>query len=143
MKVQEAKRMLRIQEWAAQINACQRSGLTVRKWCEQQGVKFKTYYNRMRCVREEMLNTMKPADSALEALISIGEQKHIYASEQLSGDHANKITSKTEAPVFVPLSIPTARTAAVTVRLGEYAVDIQNGADDTMVQQVLRLMVRL
>ena len=46
------KKKLRLQEWAAQIEAQQQSGLTVRSWCEQNGISAKTYYYRLRKVRE-------------------------------------------------------------------------------------------
>ena len=49
------KKELRLQEWAAQIEAQQQSGLTVRIWCEQNGISAKTYYYRLRKVRENCL----------------------------------------------------------------------------------------
>lgn len=143
MKVQTAKRMLRLQEWAVQINACQRSGLRVREWCEQQGIKVKTYYNRMRRVREEILESANTGAGAPNALMAVGEQIRPYMDEKLSVYIGNKISKRTETPVFAPAPVPAPRSAAVTVQLGEYAVDIQNGADESIVEQVLRLMARL
>ena len=47
------KRGMQLQEWAAQIEAQQASGLTVREWCAENGIKPNTYYNRLRKVREQ------------------------------------------------------------------------------------------
>ena len=46
------KHEVRLQEWSAQIEAQQSSGLTVQKWCEENGLSTKTYYYRLRKVRE-------------------------------------------------------------------------------------------
>ena len=48
---------IRLQEWAAQIEAQQESGLTVRQWCAENGVKRKTYYYHLRKVREQYLQS--------------------------------------------------------------------------------------
>ena len=49
------KQEVRLQEWAAQIEAQQASGLTVREWCAENGIKPNTYYNRLRKVREQYI----------------------------------------------------------------------------------------
>lgn len=42
------KQEVRMQEWSAQIEAQQASGLTVRQWCIENGVKPKTYYYHLK-----------------------------------------------------------------------------------------------
>ena len=49
------KQEVRLQEWAAQIEAQQASGLTIREWCKENGIKPNTYYNRIRKVREQYM----------------------------------------------------------------------------------------
>ena len=49
------KKEMQLQEWAAQIEAQQASGLTVREWCAENGIKPNTYYNRLRKVREQCI----------------------------------------------------------------------------------------
>ena len=51
------KQDVRLQEWSAQIEAQQASGLTVRQWCIENGVKPKTNYYRLRKVREQFLDS--------------------------------------------------------------------------------------
>ena len=46
---------LRLQEWAEQIKSQQSSGLTVQKWCAENGINAKTYYYRLRKVREQFM----------------------------------------------------------------------------------------
>ena len=42
------KQEVRMQEWSAQIAEQQASGLTVRQWCIENGVKPKTYYYHLK-----------------------------------------------------------------------------------------------
>ena len=49
------KHELRLQEWAEQIKSQQSSGLTVREWCAENGINAKTYYYRLRKVREQFM----------------------------------------------------------------------------------------
>ena len=46
-----------MQEWSAQIEAQQTSGLTVQQWCVENGIKPKTYYYRLKKVREQFLDS--------------------------------------------------------------------------------------
>lgn len=40
----ELKHQARLQEWAAEIQDCRSSGLSVRQWCRQRGTTATTYY---------------------------------------------------------------------------------------------------
>ena len=51
------KQDVRLQEWSAQIEVQQASGLTVREWCIENGVKPKTYYYHLKKVREQFLDS--------------------------------------------------------------------------------------
>lgn len=51
------KQEVRLQKWSAQIEPQQASGLTVQQWCMENGVKPKTYYYRLKKVREQFLNS--------------------------------------------------------------------------------------
>ena len=52
------KQEIRLQEWAAQIEAQQASGMTVQQWCAENGIKEKTYYYRLRRVREQCVDSV-------------------------------------------------------------------------------------
>ena len=44
MGVQAIKLKALLQEWTARFAECRSSGMTVRAWCEAQGLSIKTYY---------------------------------------------------------------------------------------------------
>ncbi len=51
------KQEVRLQEWSAQIDAQQASGLTVQQWCAQNGVNPKTYYYHLKKVQSQYLES--------------------------------------------------------------------------------------
>lgn len=58
--ISNVKNDVRLREWEAQIMEMQASGLSVRKWCEANGIKRKTFYYRLRKVREKCLGNLEP-----------------------------------------------------------------------------------
>ena len=114
MNVQKTKTMLQIKEWSEQINDRSQSGLTVREWCENQGIAVKTYYYRQKRVREELLESRFLAEQA-------NQKKSIFAE----------------------VSMSRMESASVTVRIGTSIVGINNGADMTMVERILQTVSRI
>jgi transposase-like protein len=113
MTVQTVTRTIQLQEWASQIQDRLQSGQTVREWCERIGVAPKTYYYRLRRVREELENA---------------EPRNMPTLGQ---------------PVFAALPATRMGGAAVTVRIGEHTAEIQDGADAETIERVLRALSRL
>lgn len=145
MKAQKVKQMVKLQEWAAQITACKQSGLSIKKWCEIQGICTKTFYYRLNVVREEMLELAETAKTGQESgtiKISDGDvADKQYRNGVPAGKKAIENLGQT---VFAALPMPQLKQpSAVTVRVGEYSIDIQRGADEMVVEQVLRLVARL
>lgn len=44
MNAQEVKHRARLEEWKERVAACRSSGMSVRGWCQEQGIAYKTYY---------------------------------------------------------------------------------------------------
>ena len=47
------KQEVQLRDWAAQIAAQQASGMTVQRWCAENGINPKTYYYHLRKLREK------------------------------------------------------------------------------------------
>lgn len=83
------KQEIRLQEWAAQIEAQQESGKTVQQWCIENGIKEKTYYYRLRRVREQCVGSA-PAVVSVPVLQQCGDVRiekngvQIYLSADIS-----------------------------------------------------------
>ena len=55
------KAKIRLQQWAQQVDECQKSGLSVSAWCKANGIRTNTYYYRLKQVRESTLEKLHPA----------------------------------------------------------------------------------
>ena len=53
-KIAKVKNEVRLKMWAETIQACTSSGLTVAQWCSNNNLNIKTYYYRLRKVRENL-----------------------------------------------------------------------------------------
>ena len=54
-EIQTVKSQMRLKNRATEVAKRQSSGMTVSAWCELHGIKVKTYYYRLRRVRERLL----------------------------------------------------------------------------------------
>lgn len=50
MDTWEAKRLAKVKKWQEQVVACRNSGVSVRGWCELNGINTKTYYRHERMI---------------------------------------------------------------------------------------------
>ena len=124
MNVQETVLSTRMQGWLQQVQDCQQSGLSVPEWCSNNGINTKTYYNRRKRVREELLGNTVPGEA-------------LALSSRRPG--------KLDMPVFAAMPVPKfkSQTVAAAVRIGTYIAEINNGADLETVDGVLRTLSRL
>lgn len=54
----------KINEWKSQVESCKAGGLTVKAWCNENGISPKTYYYRQKRIREnESVHTVVPISS--------------------------------------------------------------------------------
>jgi hypothetical protein len=143
MNVQSLARRIRIQEWAAQITEFKQSGLTVRQWCANMGIDKKTYYYRLKRVREEMLDDIETANMVPLSGTADSAESGTPGCPDSAMSISRRMPPHAGVPVFTALPLPPSRGAIITVRIGGYAIDVHNGADDVTVEQVLRVVARL
>ena len=60
-QVSLVKADVRKSQWAEIIKACQSSGMTVKAWCLENGINIKSYYYRLRKLREELCDSAQQA----------------------------------------------------------------------------------
>lgn len=103
--------------WTNRIKECRASRLTVNRWCEQNNIGVKNYYYWMRKIKREAFDAL-PA-----------ERKEIPA------------TIDSSVPVFSKINLSannrTMSTAAVTVRLNNIVIDVQDGASEMVIRNTL------
>ena len=53
--ITEIKSKVSLQEWQQRVLDCQNSGMSVKAWCQQNGISTGTYYFHLRKIRESVL----------------------------------------------------------------------------------------
>ena len=89
------KQDVRLREWAEQLEAQQASGLTVPQWCAENGIKTKSFYYRLRRVREQYIQS-----SQAIVPISVPQQSSDIRIEK-NGLHISLPTSITKDTLLV------------------------------------------
>lgn len=110
MDIRAYKKASQQSEWAEMVRACKNSGKTVVMWCKENGIGTKTYYYRQKKVSQAILD---PRYVPALKVPEIG---------------------------FVELSAHPKEGAAITVQIGNAAVQIHNGADVEAVGMVIRVL---
>ena len=64
MDASEAKHQARLAEWRTRVAECRSSGKSVRTWCAEQGVGYKTYYRWERQILSLSRQALKKAGEA-------------------------------------------------------------------------------
>ena len=114
MNASEAKHQVKLAEWSARVAECRSSGKSVRTWCAEQGVGYKTYY---RWERE---------------ILQIASKGLALAPHQ-----------EDAAPVFAELPAPVKKqepTLMVSVHIGSASLDVYSGADAEIVTTLCRAL---
>ena len=85
--VQELKLAVGMQEWSARIAECRSSGMSVRAWCNEQGISVQTYYRwEKRFVEKATRQLSLPAPTRAGLLMRINP-------ETIPSDEMNTIGS--------------------------------------------------
>ena len=79
-EIMAVKKQVRLENWAAEVESCAASGLTVQQWCNENGISVKTYYYHLRKVRESAIESI-PAIVPLNNKIAESEKIEISAGE--------------------------------------------------------------
>ena len=100
----------RLDNWTARIMACRSSGLTVRAWCQENGLSEKTYYYWQR----RLFQTLSEQQQAIRqpAFAEITPTSYVQPSGGVAG----------------------------TIRISGAEADIHSGADAVTVETVLRIL---
>lgn len=117
MEIQALTRDYRLQQWASIITQRNKSGMTIRAWCEEQGINQKSYYYWQRKLREA-------------------------ASAQASG---LTVMSSPVPRGWVTLSVPAEPSNAqgLVVEVGGYRVHVQAQTDTALLARVCHALKTL
>ena len=61
-EITRIKKEIKLAEWSEMVRRKNESGLTVSEWCRQNGVNQKTYYYRLKRIRQAVCNELEKHD---------------------------------------------------------------------------------
>ena len=108
----EWKHQAKRQEWAARIQGCRSSGLSVQAWCKEQGVSKETYYRWER----ELLRGERRNGGALPTAVTFAE---LPAPKRESCSMAER---------------------SATLHIGNASLDIYSGCDAEQLKMLVELL---
>ena len=89
-EINEVKRAIRHENWKQMYEEYLNSGMTVKKWCEAQGISVKPFYYRLRVLREELLSEHETREivaiAACENDLPVGRSTHSDDRIHISGN---------------------------------------------------------
>ena len=107
--IMEIRRQVRLSQWSAMVREREESGLSVKAYCEQTGIAAKTYYYRLRRLRESAVEQAR-SEAAQPELVQFTPLAE-YAVGQ-----AQRIVIKTaDTTIEIPVNVqPDVVAAAVS-----------------------------
>ena len=117
MNAQEIKHMARIEEWKGRVTECRGSGQSVRAWCREQGIAYKTYYYWEK-----------------EVLLEAGRQM------AAQGSALGKRFVEMPALPEVRDTMDTKPALAAKLRIKGGELEVYTGADEALLETLLRVM---
>jgi len=79
VKISEVKQEYQLQEWSGMLREQKESGLSVKEWCQEQGLAEHVYYYRLRKLRQAActaLEQVQPVQLAEVPLAPKSEETH-------------------------------------------------------------------
>lgn len=95
-------RQFRLQEWALQIQECKRRplGMTVREWCNNNGITLANYYYRLGEVRKACIENI-PAELPVPEQSVVAVPQEIMHNEVTTSNPAEMVVSVNDISIKV------------------------------------------
>ena len=85
MKISEVKQDYQLQEWSGMLREQKESGLSVKAWCQEQGLAEHIYYYRLRKLRQAACTVLEQAQPLQLAEVPLAlKQEEIHAKLRLT-----------------------------------------------------------
>lgn len=76
----EVQRELNRREWENRIAECESSNMSVREWCDANGINVNTYYGRVSALKKDKLKQKKQSVQEIVPLSALQEQPDVAST---------------------------------------------------------------
>ena len=102
----------KLQMWAERVQECRSSGLPVKIWCKEHGIKLSTFYTW---------------------------QKKVFCSVSTEVQASTSVAAPVFAEIFQALPVKTASAnVAATLNVGRLSIDLYDNASSEFIESILR-----
>ena len=122
MNVQVVTHEVRLQKWIDIVKACRGSGKTIKAWCDENGINFKTYYHWQKKVCLETCRDIETIQKSMPEVLPIKE-KTVFAELSIPRNNVGKI--------------------AVSVQRDNMHINVYSGADTSTIESVFAALRKL
>lgn len=119
MDMRAVDHQIKVQEWRKIITECRNSGMSIKRWCSDNGIKPNQYYYWLRVIRNESLALM-PLES--------------------------KVASPSFAAVKIAETVGPGSTdtgICAVIKTDNLSVEIKSSIDPNILEQILRILSSL
>lgn len=78
-EIAKMKREVKLKQWAEMVQLRNESGLAVSEWCEQHGVNVKTYYYRLKQIRQALCDEVEQHDIVAIRPFTVGRKNWLFS----------------------------------------------------------------
>ena len=129
---------LRLSHWSMVLQDKKSSGLTTRAYCESSGIQENVYYYWQRKLREAAILAMADAPTNI-----FHEVPQPTPQSSAITDVVNQSDTTTKHPDWLLCGEPEAKSAAITIKIGNYHVEVCDSFNPDLLAQVCQTLVRL
>ena len=116
MNVNEVKHQAKLSEWRERVAVCRSSGLSVKRWCQENGCSPKTYYRWERKIFGKVQEIERTEFHPVLTELAV--------AKALPEHH-------TESPAYVPVAV---------IRFGQMELELSNAVSAELLSQLKGLM---
>ena len=122
MTIRDVGQRQRLLEWSRKVADCRQSGLSVKRWCAENGTNVKSYYSWQKKVFEAMV-----------------EEQELRL-EEIQSTETSFIELPAPQQAMQTYVAQTAAAPIATVRSGTTSVDVYPGADPAVVAALCQVL---
>lgn len=98
MELQKTKHQLRLEEWKDRVQACRNSGMTIKNWCAEHGIREQTYYRWQKLVWEAGTQSITLACAPAQSVTFAEYQSPVSKTDTPSGLVVHLACGRVEIP---------------------------------------------
>lgn len=122
-KINEVKLELRYRAWSEQIQECQQSGMSIRKWCATNNININTFNSRLKKIRKLTLERCPE----LQKIVPVSISENIISSNEI----IPTVTAETSEAI-------KKEPEKIFIRKNDIEIELSDNVSETAILSLMR-----